>query len=258
MKRPTIFRTIVLLAGVCTAFWQAPKIVELIDNVRGGMSPAAAIAGLTGRGQSTQADDISLDQLRSALSGAAANAALPNGKPGGEVVVFSPSGAALSEAQRQALVQKANRLRPSGSGTAPNRISLPPGASSPPRPPATVESEEATSSETEQQREKKPEEASQESKGAEESASASEELSAADDMDLLALGDGGGIGDAEPVGIHEELRELLDEIAPPNHDAQTRIRRASRIAWRSTSLPRGPRPAFIIGPPGSGSDRIDP
>lgn len=254
MKRPTIFRTIVLLAGVCTAFWQAPRIIELIDKVRGGMSPAAALAGLSGRGQATQPDEISLDDLRAALSGASANAALPNGKSGGEVVVFSPSGAALTEAQRQALVQKANRLRPSGSGAPTGRVSLPPGASSPPRPPTTVENEDTEPRDADQHREKQPERDGQEGASDEASTSALRDLGEGEELDLLAI----GAADDEPVGIHEELRELLNEIAPPNRDAEVRVRRASRIAWRSSSLPRGPRPAFIIGPPGSGAERIDP
>jgi hypothetical protein len=254
MKRPTIFRTVVLLAGVCAAFWQAPRIVELIDKVRGGMSPAAAIAGLTGRGAAPPQSEVSLDELRAALSGATAGAALPSAKPGGEVIVFSPNGAALTEAQRQALLQKANRLRPSGSGHTPDRISLPPGASSPPKPPTTIDDDQA-----EKPSEEKPEpkDSKESPRGALDTASSTpdDDLS----MDMLIEGSSPESADeGETVGIHDELRVLLHEISPPAPDEVTRFRRASRIAWRNPSLPRGPHPAFIIGPPGSAAERVDP
>lgn len=212
------------------------------------MSPAAAIAGLSGRGQASPTNEISIEQLRAALNGASPPGAAAGAKQSGEIVVFSPNGAALSEAQRAALLKQADRLKPMGIGTGTERVSLPPSAAPTPRPPASVE-------------EKAPE-----GNPSEDSKDASEEHPArgTDEVEAnTAPGDDSGLlsGEAfggEPVGIHDELRDLLDEIAPVNRDLSVRIKRSSRIAWRNPSLPRGSRPVFIIGPPGSGSDRIEP
>lgn len=245
MKRPTIFRTVVLLTGVCVAYWQAPKLIELVDKVRGGMSPAAALAGLTGKGQPSPANEISLEQLRSVLSGAGAGQAISGAKPGGDVVVFSPNGAALTEAQKQALIEKANRMRPAGSGAAPDRISLPPGLSPPARP---VAGEDDQPDEPAEAPEQHPEETPKEPEPESTPNASVDDLASATDLEELSTAALGG----EPVGIHDELREMLHEITPPNHNTSYLTRRASRVAWRNPSLPRGPRPAFIIGPPGSG------
>src|SRR5690606_17783025 len=44
----------------------------------------------------------------------------------------------------------------------------------------------------------------------------------------------------ETVGVHDQLRELLNEIAPPQRDPRLRLRHVNHLALRNAGLPRNP------------------
>ncbi len=286
MKRPSIIRSALLLGSASAAIWQAPRIIAMVDQVRaqGGLSglhPAATFGGEGGK--PAGAEDMTLDEIRSLISGASPTGIPAAKKAPGDVVIFTPKGARLSEQERQRLRRQAENLRPDlipAAGGGPGeigRVSLPPlaGPVAPPPTPAPTPAESTPPESTPpnpspsepQFPVTQPPVASpphtplqsapprtgdtRHEQDAEAPAQSASGGSDREDSDPLAgYGDGPPLG---PVGIHDELRELLVEIAPPSGASAGAARHARRQGWRSTTLPSGSRPTFIIGPPGSAS-----
>ncbi len=100
-----------MLACVCAALWQAASFLEILSRTRGRPRPADAAlpgTGLPGLeslgGPGREPDSASAARLR---VGTAVNGSSP-----GDMVVFTPNGSRLTDAEREALAREAERNRP--------------------------------------------------------------------------------------------------------------------------------------------------
>jgi len=102
-----LFRVIVMLAGVCLAFWQIPALVDRIEGIRSTTMLPFAGADTTGINElGAPAKDVRSLESR----GTARTDGPKNKEP--ELVLFSPQGAKLSAEERRKLLEEAKRSAP--------------------------------------------------------------------------------------------------------------------------------------------------
>lgn len=132
MKTGKMIRWTLLLVSLCVSLWQAPAIIHAIDGARGASGGGGGfpdLSQLTGQGgiptlpglagaQPTgdaKASQQELAALQAALAARNINqkdADKDTRKDPDELVVFSPDGKKLTEAQKQKLLRDAARQRP--------------------------------------------------------------------------------------------------------------------------------------------------
>ena len=98
MKAGSIIRTFVTIGAACFVIWRITPLIERLDTMSQGLD----VASLLSQGQ----------------------AALPPEEESDELVVYSPEGESLTEAERQRLLAAAARMRPR-IREKPTRVSLP-------------------------------------------------------------------------------------------------------------------------------------
>lgn len=105
MSKRKLIKTVLLLASVCVGLWQASKFAEVLTRTRSEQS----IGGLLKQAHGKPASPPDLMGLLKGVQ--QPTPPLGEEKPDG-IVVFSPDGKKLTEAEREALVREAERLRP--------------------------------------------------------------------------------------------------------------------------------------------------
>lgn len=149
MKTGKMIRWTLLLVSTCISLWQAPAIIHALDSAKaasGGPGGFQGVRGipdlkqLTGQtgipslpgmpslpalqaGANAQASQQNLAALQAALAGSAAkqkSASKDPKKAEDDLVIFSPDGKQLTEAERQKLLREAARNRPAPRADAPS------------------------------------------------------------------------------------------------------------------------------------------
>jgi hypothetical protein len=121
MTARRFIRTVLMLACVCAALWQAASFLEILSHTKGrphsSLAPAAG-TGLPSLNATTPADLT--------LSGILRPAPQPVRTTSGELLILTPPDSRLTDAEREALEREAARHRPSPPRSQPGRPRTPP------------------------------------------------------------------------------------------------------------------------------------